>query len=70
MSLPSLAGAEWLRAPAVREIFALLDRDGEEARIAGGAVRNALMGLAITDIDFATTATPDVVEQRAAAGGV
>jgi poly(A) polymerase len=70
MTLPSLAGAEWLLAPAVAGIFGLLDRDGEEARIAGGAVRNALMGLAITDIDFATTATPDVVEQRAAAAGV
>jgi tRNA nucleotidyltransferase/poly(A) polymerase len=70
MSLPSLAGADWLRAPAVAGIFGLLDRDGEEARIAGGAVRNALMGLPITDIDFATTATPDVVEQRAAKSGV
>jgi tRNA nucleotidyltransferase/poly(A) polymerase len=70
MALPSLAGAEWLRAPAVAGVFSLLDRDGEEARIAGGAVRNALMGLPITDIDFATTATPDAVEQRAAKSGV
>jgi tRNA nucleotidyltransferase/poly(A) polymerase len=70
MPLPSLAGADWLRAPAVAGIFGLLARDGEEARITGGAVRNALMGLPITDIDFATTATPDVVEQRAAKAGV
>jgi poly(A) polymerase len=70
MTLPSLAGAEWLRAPAVAAIFALLDRDGEEARIAGGAVRNALMGVPVTEVDFATTATPDVVEKRAAAAGV
>jgi len=69
-SLPSLAGADWLRSSAVAGIFALLDRDGEEARIAGGAVRNALMGLPVTEVDFATTATPDVVEQRAAAAGI
>ncbi len=66
-SPPSLAGADWLRRPAVASLFALLNRDGEEARIAGGAVRDALMGRPVHEIDFATTATPDVVEARAAA---
>jgi tRNA nucleotidyltransferase/poly(A) polymerase len=68
--LPSLAGAAWLAAPGVRRIFAALDRDGEEARIVGGAVRDALAGRPVGDIDFATTATPDVVAARAAEAGV
>jgi tRNA nucleotidyltransferase/poly(A) polymerase len=66
---PSLAGAEWLHRPEVAALFALLNRDGEEARVAGGAVRDALMGRPVKEIDFATTATPDVVEARAAVAG-
>ena len=68
-SPPSLAGAEWLKRPPVAALFTLLNRDGDEARVAGGAVRDALMGLAVGEIDFATTATPDVVEARAAEAG-
>jgi tRNA nucleotidyltransferase/poly(A) polymerase len=69
-ALPSIAEADWFRAAGVRRVFDLLDRDGEEARVIGGAVRNALLGLPIRDIDFGTTATPDVVTQRAAAAGI
>jgi poly(A) polymerase len=68
--LPNLAGADWLSAPAVQAVFALLESEGEEARVVGGAVRNALMGLAVTDVDFATTATPDRVMALAGAAGV
>jgi poly(A) polymerase len=65
-----LAGAPWLtRGPAAR-LLALLDRDGEEARVVGGAVRNALMALAVNEIDVATTAVPDDVIRRAAAAGL
>ena len=39
-------------------LLAALDRDGEEARVVGGAVRNALLGLPHGDIDIATTALP------------
>ena len=59
-----------LATPGLDTIFALLDRDGEEARMVGGAVRNALMGLPIADIDIATTATPDIVMRRAADAGL
>jgi poly(A) polymerase len=68
--LPSLATAEWLAAPAVRRVFAVLTAGGEEARIAGGAVRNALMGLPVGEVDFATTATPDKVIAAAAKAGI
>ncbi|MCR4283431.1 MAG: CCA tRNA nucleotidyltransferase [Bauldia sp.] len=69
-TLPSLANSEWLVAPAVRQIFAVLEGAGEETRVVGGAVRNALMHLPVADIDFATTATPDKVTALAGAEGI
>ena len=69
-ALPSLAGAEWLARPAVRRIFAALGADGAETRIIGGAVRNALMGQAVGEVDFATTAAPGEVAALAAAAGL
>ena len=56
-------------APLARALD-LLDRDGEEARLVGGAVRNALMGRPVADYDIATTALPKVVMARAAAAGL
>jgi len=67
---PSLSAAPWLADPRIRRVFALLTAGGEEARIAGGAVRNALMGRDVGEIDFATTATPDRVVAAAAAAGI
>ena len=69
-TLPDLATAEWLQDKAVRKIFAVFESAGEEVRIVGGAVRNALMGFPIPDIDIATTATPDKVTALAAAAGL
>ena len=69
-ALPDLAGAEWLTRPAVRRIFAALTAGDHETRIIGGAVRNALMGDGVGEIDFATTATPDEVAALAAAAGL
>lgn len=68
--LPNLADAAWLSVPGVRRIFDLLTQGGEEVRVVGGAVRNALMGVPVADIDFGTTATPSKVAERAAAGGI
>src|ERR1700704_1682111 len=65
-----LPEAGWLGAPSVARALALLNRDGEEARVVGGAARNALMGLAPSAIDIATTATPEEVMRRAAAAGL
>src|SRR5207244_1331202 len=52
--------------PAAR-LLAMLSGNGEEARVVGGAVRNALLGLRVGEIDVATTATPEEVMRRAAA---
>ena len=62
--------AALLADPAVARALAVLDGDGEETRIVGGAVRNALIALPKTDVDMATTATPDVVMRRAKDAGL
>lgn len=56
--LPSLARARWLKEPSLQRVFALVAGAGGEARVAGGAVRNALLGEPIGDIDIATTLAP------------
>jgi poly(A) polymerase len=65
----SAALAALLTRPALKRLLEVLNGDGEETRIVGGAVRNALLGRAIADVDLATTATPDVVTARARAAG-
>jgi poly(A) polymerase len=65
-----LAAADWLRAGALARLLGVLNTDGEEARVVGGAVRNALLGLPHGDIDIATTAAPDVVTRRAQLAGM
>lgn len=53
----------------VAKLLAVLNGGGEETRVVGGAVRNALMGLPLNDIDCATTALPEEVIRRASAAG-
>lgn len=66
----SIAGqAEWLNDPLLQKLLAALNADGEEARIAGGAVRNALLGEPVADVDIATTNLPDGTVRRAEAAG-
>jgi poly(A) polymerase len=50
-------------------LLGALDRAGEEARVVGGAVRNALLGEPLGDIDIATTALPEEVIRRVEAAG-
>lgn len=57
--LPSLSSEAWLNDPALRRIFAALAAAGGEARVAGGAVRNALLSEPVNDIDIATTLPPE-----------
>ena len=60
--------ASLLRGPVAR-LLAALDHDREEARIVGGAVRNALLRMTVHEIDVATTAVPDEVLRRVGAAG-
>ncbi|MGB6176378.1 MAG: CCA tRNA nucleotidyltransferase [Methylocella sp.] len=50
-------------------VLAALDQDGEETRIVGGALRNALLGRPVREIDLATTLVPEAVMARATAAG-
>ena len=59
-----------LADPGLARVLALLNGDGEQARVVGGAVRNALMGRLHTDHDVTTTAVPGVVVARARAAGL
>jgi len=69
-SVASIKGrTSWLEDNDLQRLLAALGADGEQARVAGGAVRNALMGEAVTDIDIATTNTPDETIARAQAAG-
>ena len=65
-----LSDAPWLRSGPTARVLALLNGNGEEARVVGGAVRNALLKLPVGDIDIATTALPDEVIRRAKAAGI
>lgn len=68
--MPSLKNADWLTDVRTRAVFDCLDTDGIEARVVGGAVRNALLGQPVKDIDIATPAKPDAVIKAANAAGL
>ncbi|OQM76850.1 CCA tRNA nucleotidyltransferase [Manganibacter manganicus] len=63
-------GADWLRDRHLQRLLAVLGEDGEQARIAGGAVRNALFGQPVADVDIATTTLPEETMRRAMAAGL
>ncbi|MBC9881198.1 CCA tRNA nucleotidyltransferase [Bradyrhizobium sp. INPA01-394B] len=67
---PILADAPWLTAGGTARVLRLLNADGEEARVVGGTVRNALLGLPPGDMDIATTALPEEVVRRAKGAGI
>jgi poly(A) polymerase/tRNA nucleotidyltransferase (CCA-adding enzyme) len=69
MTKTTIADAAWLSDKRLQALLAALNEGGEEARIAGGAVRNALMGQDVTDIDIATTTIPNETIRRAEAAG-
>lgn len=58
---PSLRDAPWLADPALKAVLEALRAEGGEARIAGGAVRDGLLGRPVNDIDIATDQSPDAV---------
>jgi poly(A) polymerase len=71
MSKPRvLDNALWLTSGSLARVLALLNGGAEEARVVGGAVRNALLNVPIGDIDIATTAVPEEVIRRAKAAGI
>ena len=59
----TLPDADWRRRPGLAALIAALGGP-EEARLVGGAVRDGLMGLPVSDIDVATRLLPDDVMAR------
>ncbi|WP_083096912.1 CCA tRNA nucleotidyltransferase [Pseudophaeobacter leonis] len=65
-----LATQDWLTEPATQSVCAALVARGAEAYFVGGCVRNALMGVPVSDIDIATNAQPDEVMALAKSAGI
>jgi poly(A) polymerase len=61
---------DWMTAPETRSVMDALTRDGGTARFVGGAVRNALLGEPVSDVDIATPLLPDEVMARLKAAGL
>src|SRR5216684_4083327 len=70
MNSSRVLNAPWLSSVPTSRVLQLLNDNGEEARVVGGAVRNALLDIPTGDIDIATTALPDEVIRRARAAGI
>ncbi|MGB7287424.1 MAG: CCA tRNA nucleotidyltransferase [Salaquimonas sp.] len=68
--IESLKGAEWLKAKSLNAVFDALEAAGGEVRVNGGAVRNALMGIPIGDIDLSTTLLPEQTAEALEAAGI
>ena len=68
--MTSVAGEAWFRDKALQRVLSLLNADGGEGRVVGGAVRNSLLGLPVADIDIATTLLPETVVERAGVAGI
>ncbi|MDX2483516.1 MAG: CCA tRNA nucleotidyltransferase [Pseudodonghicola sp.] len=61
---------DWLSEPATQAVCAALEAGGAQALFVGGCVRNALMGVAVSDIDISTDAVPERVIALAKAAGI
>ncbi len=66
----SLAEAAWLKDKDLQTVLGALMAGEGATRIVGGAVRNALFGEPVGDIDLATVLVPDEVVARAEAAGL
>jgi len=64
-----LGGPTSLVRGEVAALLGLLNSQGEEARVVGGAVRNALLRLPVDELDIATTAVPYEVVRRVEGAG-
>jgi poly(A) polymerase len=65
----SISDALWLKDAKLQSLFRAIEDAGGEARVAGGAVRNALLGEPVTEVDIATNLTPQAVMAACQAAG-
>lgn len=60
---------DWISAAPTQTLCKVLEAAGFQALFVGGCVRNALLGVAVADIDLSTDATPENVNELALAAG-
>lgn len=61
---------DWLSSQGTQAVFTALQARGNSAFAVGGCVRNALMGVPVTDVDIATDAMPETVQALAQDAGL
>jgi len=61
---------DWLENGATQSVLGMLTRAGFHALCVGGCVRNALLGVPVTDVDIATDALPETVSDLAEKAGL
>jgi poly(A) polymerase len=67
MKLPE---ADWQTRKGMRALLAALDSKKGATRYVGGCVRDALLGLSMSDVDLATRLAPDEVMTRLEGAGI
>ncbi len=67
---PVLPAAEWRARAGLRRIVAALSDGDGTVKVVGGAVRDTLLGLAVSDVDLATPLLPDEVRRRLEAADI
>lgn len=70
MTLARLPDAEWQHHDGLKRILAALDDVYGGPRYVGGAVRDTLLGLPVSDVDIATALLPNEVMNRLEAAGI
>lgn len=64
------AQAKFLENPNLQQIFDLIEAAGGQIRVNGGAVRNALLGEAVNEVDLSTDLLPEQVSDHVVSGGL
>jgi poly(A) polymerase len=66
--IPSIKHQIWLRDAETQKVMSALN-DGATARFVGGCVRNALLGVPVSDVDIATSDDPSASTAKLEAAG-
>lgn len=61
---------DWLTGEATQRLLKAFEASGHQIFFVGGCVRNALLGVPVSDLDLATSARPDEIMALAQAQGI
>lgn len=62
--------ARFLENPNLQKIFDLIEKAGGQVRVNGGAVRNALLGEPVNEVDLSTDLLPEQVSEQVSSSGL